>query len=520
MKETRVFKATLALLPILIIGIIVLILNQITPKEPEAPKIYLSQDLDQVTILLAKPVSDIYPKRDLDPYYQLFAFNIYDSLFTLKSGRIEPSLASSWKNLDPNSWQITLKKGVKFTNGKELNSRDVKFSIEEAVLNRWPIDNLLYEIDKVEVVDDYTISVRTKTPVPNLIVMLKSLPILAKDAPQIGTGPFKLVSNDKKLEKGKLVEQTLTLEPNLGYFAKKPRVKKLVYKYLEESKRASLTREGVDQTYQLIEAGGLKSDLSSKLLTSNFSKVTFSFPSFNAIFINLDKIQDSNFPGSKNPLASSSIRRALSLALDQRMVINEASISGKVTGQLASSVAFGYDPSLKSSSVSRAEAKKILRENGYEKGFTFTLDLPFSQMEAGESIAKQLKEVGIIAKLRTSNSSEEFAQVSQGEAMAYLGNWLNENYDTTAVFTTGLLHRGGQNYISYTNQKIDNLMDELRDKFDPTEREKILQTAMKVAVEEKSWLPLWEDTTFFLVNDRLDVNPTTSFPLGVDMAGK
>lgn len=520
MKETRFFKGLLSLLPILIIGVIVIALNLVTPKEPEAPKNYLTQDVDQATILLAKPISAVFPERDPNPHYQLFQGNIYDTLVTLRSGKIEASLAASWKNIDQNTWQIVLRKDIKFTSGAELSSRDVKFSLEEAVQNKWPVDDPIYEIAKVEVIDDHTLTIKTKTPVPNLVLMLKSVPILQKDTTSVGTGPYKLVANDKIVENGLFKEQTITLEANEDYFAKKPRVKKLVYKYLGESKKESLTKEDVEQSYQLIEAGALKTSLNSKLLTSNFSKVTLSFPSFSALFINQSQDQNNNFPGAKNPLAQNSIRKALALGLDPRMVMSEASITGKVTGQLASSVAFGYDTQLRPGPISKGEAKKILKENGFEKGFTFTLDLPASQAEVGKSIAKQLKELGIIVKLHPNNSDEEIARIKNGQATVFLGNWLNDNFDTTSTFTTGLLSQGSQNYTSFSSQEIDNLVEQLRSEYDLSEREKILHQAMAIAVEEKAWLPLWEDTTVFLVNDRFDVAPATSFLLGQDIAGK
>ena len=50
------------------------------------------------------------------------------------SGKINPHLAQSWKNIDPTTWEFKLVPGVKFHNGNPLNAECVRFTIEERIL--------------------------------------------------------------------------------------------------------------------------------------------------------------------------------------------------------------------------------------------------------------------------------------------------------------------------------------------------------------------------------------------------
>ena len=51
---------------------------------------------------------------------------MYDSLTRVSpQGDVSGLLASGWKNLDPTTWELTLKRGVKFHNGKEFTAKQV-----------------------------------------------------------------------------------------------------------------------------------------------------------------------------------------------------------------------------------------------------------------------------------------------------------------------------------------------------------------------------------------------------------
>src|SRR5947207_9442721 len=100
------------------------------------------------------------------------ARNVFDSLLTrdLKTFGYKPGLAESHRIVNDTTWQFKLRRGVKFHNGEDFNAETVKFSVER-VLNpeqKSPSRGLNLLIDRVEIVDPYTVNIVTKKPMPML----------------------------------------------------------------------------------------------------------------------------------------------------------------------------------------------------------------------------------------------------------------------------------------------------------------------------------------------------------------
>ena len=131
---------------------------------------------------------------------------IFDTLlFPAQDGKsLLPGLATKWtQSKDGLSWTFNLRHGVKFSNGKAMSSKDVKFSIEENTKgSNWGFLNA--NISKITTPDANTVVISTKTPyspLPSAIATFANAVIpynyggVSKDAfgkNPIGTGPFKL----------------------------------------------------------------------------------------------------------------------------------------------------------------------------------------------------------------------------------------------------------------------------------------------------------------------------------------
>lgn len=125
-----------------------------------------------------------------------------------------PWLAEGWERLSPNVWEITLREGIPFHDGHEMDAEDVAFSMSEERL--WGEEPLAPRgtryargITRVEATGPLTVEIETSYPDPNFIYRLVTplgfvLPQhyyeeVGTDAfgqSPMGTGPYRLVSFD------------------------------------------------------------------------------------------------------------------------------------------------------------------------------------------------------------------------------------------------------------------------------------------------------------------------------------
>lgn len=117
-----------------------------------------------------------------------------------------PYLLESWEaSEDVTTWTLNLRQGIKFNNGDELTSADVKFNFEQwldpdvgsSILS---LMSYLSSADDVEVVDDYTLIMHLQTPNIGVPEHLFHYPALIMHRnfegdfirQPVGTGPFTL----------------------------------------------------------------------------------------------------------------------------------------------------------------------------------------------------------------------------------------------------------------------------------------------------------------------------------------
>src|SRR6058998_2159580 len=134
-----------------------------------------------------------------------------------------PELAESWQvSPDGLTWTFKLREGVRFHDGQELSSADVKFTFDR-LFERSPGKSDFIAVDRVEPAGRYAVKFVTKEPFAGLLAGLggfwgfiiseagiKKHGDLNKAA--LGTGPFML--EDWK------IEQQMVLKKHPGYFKK------------------------------------------------------------------------------------------------------------------------------------------------------------------------------------------------------------------------------------------------------------------------------------------------------------
>lgn len=144
-------------------------------------------------------------------------------------------------------WTVHLREDAFFTDGEALTAADVKFTFDTAQSSGSILD--LTVLDRVEMVDDYTVVFHLKEPQSTFIQTLLTLGIVPRHAydekyaeSPIGSGPFKLVQWDKG--------QQMIVEANLDYYETVPFFQKVTFLFLNEDAAYAAAKSGqVDMAY-------------------------------------------------------------------------------------------------------------------------------------------------------------------------------------------------------------------------------------------------------------------------------
>jgi peptide/nickel transport system substrate-binding protein len=284
-------------------------------------------------------------------------------------GELIPWLAESWKmSEDGRQWTFNLRKGVKWHNGDELTSADVKFSFErfisEPAKSAWsPMHR--QTVDQIETPDDYTVRVLAKSPpyvfyedaVAGTVIINKKyfekvgLDTFAKQP--MGTGPWKLTSFTPSAK--------AELEANKEYWGTKPVWDKLVWLHApEESTRIAMLKRGE------ADVAAVGWDNALKLRGEGFE---------------LRQTKASTVPSlcfagywmQPGPTSDVRVREALDIAINRQELADSffRGFAKPGAGNFAiTDLHYGFDPIWFSTKFEPERAKQLLKDAGYPSKFS------------------------------------------------------------------------------------------------------------------------------------------------------
>jgi peptide/nickel transport system substrate-binding protein len=439
----------------------------------------------------------------------ILGYNVFDHLAArdLKTGKVGPSLAVSWKNLDDTTWEVKLRKGVKFHDGSPFTARDVKATFDR-VLN--PENKLTArgnhaKIKSVEVVDDLTARFKTDGPYPLFVERLTAQVMQSEkvmkekghesmqDNP-VGTGPYKLVRWQKKQEH--------LLVRNEDYWGPKP-----AYKYV----RIRIIPEQATQIAELISGGvdiikAVPPDQMDVINKSGVARTTTS-PILRTAMIQLDQ---SGRAGA-NPFQDRRVRLAANLAVDIDSIIKHVLNGlGDRVATTVNPMAFGFDPGLKPFKQDVAQARKLLADAGYPNGFEvgFLRGQPVVEpgvIQTSDAIVADLVKVGIRTKARMIGETGPLTNMVRDSKADPMFEWSWGYYsifDADAIFYDVMTCN--QPYSYYCNKEFDDLVIQGRSTLDTKRRADIYAKAQKLAHDDAAYLFKWGLRGVWGVSNRVD----------------
>lgn len=455
-----------------------------------------SEYKDTLVFAMNTDVQSLDPQIQNDTTSEQVVKMLYNTLLKFEDdGTVVGDLAESWSvSEDKLTWTFNLKQGVKFHNGKELTSADVKATFDRA-LNAEAGGLRTTEIIKmftaVEAPDPYTVTITTDGPYGPMESLMCNMSLGIMDADYIeqygldlgtsvegenGTGPFKVVSWER--------DQEIVVERFDDYFGTPAKLKTVVYTVIPEAASRVIA----------LETGEV--DVIDKPTDEDLARLEADTENFTVL--RRPTISQRLFRfGCNDPIISNTkVRQAIVYAIDRQAII-DALFTGSAypsTAPLAP-VTFGYS-NLGEIEQDLELAKSLLAEAGYPDGFDtkiVTTERYQNGIELAEIISQQLAEIGINAEIEVWEwsalsaswngiTADEFDQpifiMGAGPSMRDADGGLRGLYTTSE---TGLNDR---NYGFYSNAEVDALIEQGMQETDQQKRVEIYKEAMEILYRE------------------------------------
>lgn len=400
--------------------------------------------------------------------------SIFGALIRRGEDGLEPGIIQEWNlSEDGLTTTFTLRENVKFSDGSDLTTDDVIFSLDK--MNEDPM--MTYAIGKYtwEKVDNLTFTMTGETVLDDPASSLSILFVAPSDTyssetfakSPIGAGPYRI----EEIEP----DGTVNLTVNEHYYGEAPYYTNLVIK-------APLNASAAVIALQNGEVDVLMNVTSDQLPIirddDRFTVIESAGYVSTGLWFYGDTQEDLN------------LRMAISYAVDREKLVaiacnGEATVSSdllasKTLGDLAGAVPMpGYDVE---------KAKEYLAASDYQTGDVLTLTVTSNTAEA-QCIMEDLKAIGIEIKINQMDMNSFYQSITDGN----IGMCIMANGAETAT-TAGLLQNfsstRGEN-LTFT-EECDALINQFSTEVDQEKREDLYRKILEIQAELCNIAPLYE----------------------------
>ena len=419
---------------------------------------------------------------------------------------VEPDLAERWEAPDDTTYIFHLRQGVKWhnkppVNGRELVAEDVKFSFDRFLtVPGNPERQLLESVDRVEVVDRYTVKFVLKEPFVWLLDILANAMCMWIVAPEVAqkSGDFKKV--ETAIGTGPFLLESY--EPNV----------KTIFKRNPDYFRQGLPyMDGVEWLVVPDESTGLAMYRTGQLDTGpggNWAVRQEDLEALKKSHPNL-RYQDMLAINSTTiwmrtdqpPFNDVRVRRAISQAVDRQALIEAVYLRGEPSPAIGRGLAqwslpidqlgegaryYQYNPK---------EARRFLADAGYAKGLKTQLTVSSGYgrdlIEATQLVQRYLKDVGIEVELKIQEYGAYQATTGQGKFEGMAMGPFGVAWEGDSALYGPYMPDQPRNRGHVNDPKLTAMVQEQRRTKDPEARKQILVTFQRYAAEQQYYVYLF-----------------------------
>jgi peptide/nickel transport system substrate-binding protein len=440
-------------------------------------------------------------------YYQ----PVYDPLLRLDAkGEPVPNLATKWTyDKTQTKLTLTLKTGVKFTDGTAFDATAVKTNLEHTKTGANEAAGQLKGIKSVKVVDPTTATVTLAAPDPSFVAnlgnvagMMASPKAIAdgslKKGP-VGTGPYTL-------------DAGATTSGSQYTFARNPS-----YWNAEAFPFDKIVLKPLTDPTAVLNA--LRSGQVNGALITNAKNIA---PAQSA-GLTVNKITTGDADGVYiwdrggtivKALGNVKVRQALNYAFDKTAIVKTAKQGyGEPTTQVFNKATAAYDPSLDSKySYDPAKAKSLLAEAGYPNGFDVTVpDLSSVFPDAQAAMEQQLRDIGVRVKVDKIPVAQLINALLAGKyPLSYFSLASFRPWDTIVI---QLMKTSLWNPLHYDDPKADALIEKAQSTPAGPDQDALFKQ-LNAYVVEQAWNAPWTQVqNAYVTTKGIEVTPFVFAPV-------
>jgi peptide/nickel transport system substrate-binding protein len=498
---------------------------------------------------------------------------VFDSLLRLNDKQeYTPSLATALPTIEDGGkkWTFKLRDGVKWQDGQEFSSADVKFTFGailhptytgvrasgltaikgvEALragykaIDKDVKDGKLSKEEgdkkKAEAWETWKQSDAIQTPDKNTVVFLFDktfAPALANVAER-GIIPEHLLKDevgakmkDSKFNRSPVgtgrfsfvewkTNERIVLKANDNWWGGRPNIDQVIYRIFPDSNTAmaALEKGEIDRAEILPDQfDHYKNDVKS------LNMVEYPTTSYRNLALDM-----------KNPLfQDKNVRYALAYAFDKDTLVKQLLGShGIAAWSHGTPTRWDYNDNVMKFKYDKAKAEQLMDTAGWKKGpdgvrvkdgQKFSFDLYYVASNKLDSDAVQVlqaawKEIGVEANLKSTDQPtildlSDAGNPNRKQPPMYLLGWsLGSEPDSYSIWAGD----GSFNDISYSNKEVDELENKGRAELDQSKRKEIYSQIQAKLAEEQPYIWLWFPNKIFGINKRVQ-GPIIGTPAGID----